>query len=200
VNRPTGDARELRLLVPTAAAEIERVRQQLRRLRSAVPDAERPRPFLVITPLGMPHRAGIEAVLSGADIALAGRTVIDDWPHCSMFVYPRTEDDERLRVAILFERAWRSIGLAPQGERWELARAADLDRLSRMKAGLRARFGTVRMQVVAPDVSIPTPNHTISLHAIHVPEPGAADYEGHVLEGAIAAGRCSGGGAGRDNT
>ncbi len=179
------DALELRLLRPIAESEIERVRRQLRALRSATPAGSAGHAFLVVTPLGMPRRADIEAALSQADITVARRTVIDDWPRCSTFVYPRTEDDERLRVAIVFERAWRAIGLSQTGERWELSRESDLDRLSRLKGGLRARLGTVRVRVVAPDVSIPTPNHMIRLQAIHAPEPAAASYEWHMMDGAI---------------
>jgi hypothetical protein len=185
VNDAAGCSLELRLLGPIADAEIDTVRRQLRMLRSA-PVAAPPRGFMVITPLGMPHRDAIAASLTNAGIEVAGRSLIDDWPRCSTFIYPRTEDDERLRVAIVFERAWRAIGLSQQGERWDLARVANLDPLSRLKAGLRARFGTVRVRVVAADVSIPTPNHTIRLQPIHVPEPAAAAYESHMLDGAIS--------------
>jgi hypothetical protein len=183
------DCPELRLPNPIADAEIEAVRRRLRMLRSTAPVDDTRRAFLVVTPLGMPHRTDIAATLASAGIALAQRTTIDDWPRCSTFVYPRCEDDERLRVAIVFERAWQATGLSQRGERWELARASDLATLSRLKAGLRARFGTVRLRIAAPGVSIPTPNQTIRLQPIHVPEPGAAHYEAHMIEAAIGSGR-----------
>ena len=97
----------LRVLQPATANDLEAVRERWRaaqmQLVAAAPPHE---PFLVITPLGMPLRDAIEEMLTSAGVVLGARRPIVNWATASTLMYTRTDDDERLRVALAFDQLW----------------------------------------------------------------------------------------------
>jgi hypothetical protein len=175
------DALEVRCPPVPSAAEIEQVRRRLHTFRPAPPDGLEAQPFLVITPLGMPWREVIAQSLVELGIAIAGRTPIADWSTASTLVYARTDDDERLRVALAFEWLWRALSPSMQAERWDLANPADLPRLIAAKAPLRARVGTLCQRVSLPGVTLRTPLQVVRLQALHVPDLETVAVESHIL-------------------
>jgi hypothetical protein len=167
---------------PATVEDLERARQRWRRIRLGRGRPEASRPFLLITPLGMPLREQLAQALAAARITIADRTAIHDWPTASTQVYARTDDDERLRVALAFEQLWRSISLSQDAERWDLADASDLGRLVGLKDALHQQLGTVRFRLSVPGVTLRTPHQAVRLHAFHVPDPHAFAAESQVLD------------------
>lgn len=175
------DILDLRFTQPATTAEVAQVRRRWRTFRTAV--AIRPvRPFLVITPLGMPLRDEIAQRLAGAGIAPGRREAIANWPSASTILYVRTDTDERLRVALAFERLWRAIGLAQRAERWDLSDSRDLRTLITLKRQLHAQLGTVRCRLSIPGVVLRTPGQVVHLQGLHVPDPDTFEDESSALD------------------
>jgi hypothetical protein len=173
---------EVRFPQAPSNAEVAQVRQRLHACRNAPQSGLEPRPFLLITLLGMPMREQIAQGLTELGIALGARTPLDDWPTAATLIYTRTDDDERLRVALAFERLWRSLSLSQQAERWDLADPADFPRLIAAKESLRSRVGTLRLRLSLPGATLRTPGQIVRLQALHVPDPDTWAAESRLLD------------------
>src|SRR5687767_3582734 len=154
----------MRVLQPATANDLEAARERWRaaqlELVAAAPPQE---PFLVITPLGMPLRGAIEEMLTSAGVGLGARRPIVNWATASTLMYARTDDDERLRVALAFEQLWQSIALSLRAERWDLVSADDHRQVVGLKKSLHQRFGMVRVRVELPGVTLRTPDRCAHL-------------------------------------
>ncbi len=176
------------LHLPYAAApeELAPLRDWLRAVRATAHTAPAPRPFLIVTPLGRPLRHLITRWLDEHHIPIARRIPIPNWARASTAVYAKTDDDERLRVALGFETLWQSISLSLEAERWEVAEVEAFLRLTTKKAALRAGLGTLRFHLHLPDVTLRTPNQMVRLQAVHVPDPATwmdeSRWLDHILE------------------
>jgi hypothetical protein len=166
---------------PCSAAEIEGLRQRWRVLHADLTNGEG-RPFLIVTPLGLPLQDLVAGMLAQHSVEVVRRTPVASWPDTSSMLYARTDTDERLRVALVFERLWRAISLSEGAERWDLRRRDDLARLATLKHQFHQALGMVQVRVVAPDVTIRTPDGLVRLRALHVPDGDAVDRESQLLD------------------
>ena len=165
-----------------AASEVEQVRQEwyaTQRAALATPPA---RPFLIVTPAGLPLRDRISDLLSSHDIPVTSRQALPDWPRTSTLLYARTPDDERLSVALAFERLWKAMSLVTCAERWDLRSADDHVRLSLLKRALNQALGTISVHVELPGVALRTSGSTAHLRAIHVPDAADVARESRILD------------------
>ena len=126
-----------------------------------------PRPYLLVTPLAMGHRAWLADELARRGVAVAARAAIRDWPRAATFVYLRSSTAESLLRAYAFEQLWRARCPAARGECWYLARERDHHALVRLKPAIRARLPSAGALVRLPQFTF-----RAGLHAVHVPDPG----------------------------
>lgn len=168
---PTPALPDLHLPHTAAPEELARLRSWLRGIRAAARTAPAPRPFLVVTPIGRPLIDPLTRWLDEHHIRVGQRTVIHNWARASTALYAKTDDDERLRVALGFEALWQSISLSLTAERWDVAEIEAFLRLAADKPALRSRLGTLYFYLHLPSVTLRTPHQVVRLQAVHVPDP-----------------------------
>ena len=162
--------------------ELIRLRGWLQSLRAAARTAPAARPFLVVTPLGLPLGEHITRWLDDHHIRITQRAIIPNWAQASTALYAKTDDDERLRVALGFEALWQSISLSLTAERWDVAEIEAYRRLAAEKHNLRSRLGTLHFHLHLPTVTLRTPHQLVRLQAVHVPDPKAWADESRWLD------------------
>lgn len=168
---------------PSQAAIVvtrERWRESRRHLTSGQPV----RPFIVITPLGMPMRDRIQQALARAGVTVAGRRDIPDWPTASTLLYAKSDGDERLTVALAFEALWRAVVLDRRAQRWDLAGRDDLARAITAKPALHEQLGIVRVHLGIPGVTMAN-DGVVRLRALHMPDVDRVDDESRLLDGIV---------------
>jgi hypothetical protein len=179
---PQQDILDLTFARASTPEEVDAARRRWRACHARVHTASPARPFLVVTPLGLPCRNMIDELLTQQQIAIDRRTLIHDWPSVSTLVYARTDDAERLRVALMFERLWKATTLCRSAERWDVTTRADLIRLIALKPRLQEALGTVEFRVSVPDLAVRSPGRVVHLRAIHVPDLDAFENESRILD------------------
>lgn len=177
----TGDVRLTFTTAPSADAVVS-VRARWRAARESLRSNRPTRPFVVVTPLGLAVRARVEALFREYGVAVSGRHPLPDWPAASTLLYARTDDDERLTVALAFEELWRSVVLDTRAERWDLAGLDDFARAVAAKAAMRERLGIVRVNLKIPSIRI-EPDGVVRLRALHVPDLDRLEDESRLLDG-----------------
>ena len=165
-----------------ASEEIEALRARIRLAHSQAAAIPTARPFLVITPVGLAATAKLFALLQESGISVTRTATIPDWPSVSSVLYSRTEDDERLRVAIGFKRVWNAISITQEGLRCDFPSEAMFARFLSMKTELRAALGSVTLQAYFPDVVIRAPGQVIHLHPFHAPDAQCWEWESRLLD------------------
>jgi hypothetical protein len=176
---------EARFEQPATASEIDGIRERWCAAQNLAAGAAPPRPFLIVTPLGIPLRDRIGQLLADAHIPITGRTRISRWPCVSTFIYARTDDEERLRVALAFEHLWRAIILSEEAERWDLPSRDDLAHLIELKAQVHAVLGTVGIRLSLPGVIVRTHDRTVHLRVLHVPDLDTFEHESRLLDALV---------------
>lgn len=151
------------------AAFAARLRaQRARALRSGTGAGHpAPRPFLALTPLGLPHRAVFEGLLDELDIRTEERVELPDWAAQSTLLYVRSFDALRLVKAWMFEELWRARFPSQSAWIWFLSGPETYRKLIQCKPRIRDGMHlTCRVGVALPCVSF-----TAHLHPFHVPDP-----------------------------
>lgn len=171
----------MRFEQPPDPRDLATVRAAWRQLHRDIDEAAVGHPFVVATPLGLAIEPAVSSALAAAGVEVVSRHAIDDWPRTSTFIYARTDDDERLTVALAFEQTWRSVSLLRRAEVWALGGAADLARAIALKPHLHQCLGTVQLRLELPGISLPTPRQQIRLRAVHVPDVDRVDVEWQLL-------------------
>ncbi|MBI3829606.1 MAG: hypothetical protein HY291_08820 [Planctomycetes bacterium] len=134
--------------------------------RSALPERA-PKPFLVVTPLGMEHWELLARRLAEERIHVRECRRLPGWPEVSTPLYVRALDGERLFKAWVFEALWRMRYHSGHAEVWFLAGLRDYRRLLKIKRALREEIAeSLRTKIVTPGAIF----HA-HLHSIHAPEP-----------------------------
>jgi hypothetical protein len=169
---------------PETPRGIAEMRGRLRALHDSLPPVALsvPQPFLILTPLGMTRREEIYRWLLSRGYSILQRTPIPDWSTASTYLYVRTLEEERLRVAAAFERLWRSAFPSMQAEWWQLESIAALERLGKEKTELRACMGTLLFRLHVPDLSLRSPGQAVRLQVVHVPDLIHLPLEAAILE------------------
>jgi hypothetical protein len=173
---------EISLPYEPSLAELEAMRQRVRAIHSAAVEQTEVRPFLLVTPLGLAVRPRLEALLAERGLVIAERIGIGDWAAASAILYSRTDDDERMRVALGFDALWRAISLLQQAERWNLADPSAFAQLVREKHAIRAALGTLRFRAHIPRVVLRSAGQIVRLQAIHVPDLDKVAAESRLLD------------------
>ncbi|MEQ1910372.1 MAG: hypothetical protein ABMA15_16240 [Vicinamibacterales bacterium] len=163
-------------------AELSETRRWLRAAHARARQVQSARPFLVITPLGLPNRPEIRDWLAREGVQVTGRHHIPDWPRVSTAVYARTDDDERLLVARAFERAWRAGCVDAAAERWDLGGDDDIERVRGFKSALRSTLDTVPVRMASAALRLSTGDGLAHLRAVHVPDRAHVDMESRLLD------------------
>jgi hypothetical protein len=179
----------LRVSLDTDQAEISETRRWLRAAHAQARHVSSVRPFLVVTPLGLPRRLEICDWLTREGVVVTARHLIANWPRVSTAVYARTDDDERLLVARAFERAWREGCANGAAERWDLGTECDVERVRTFKHALRSTLDTVSVHVTSATLTLGTGDGLAHLRAVHVPDRAHADLESRLLD-ALAGSGC----------
>ncbi len=139
------------------------------------------RRYLVVTPLGLPHRAALEHGLRALGVEVAGRLRLSAWARLSSALHVTDLDGPRVLRAALYERAWRTLLPGAPGEAWQVERAA-FARLTRAKRALRSRLPVVELRIAGP-----APLHGV-LHAFHLADLSDAEDSSRRLEAALSLG------------
>jgi hypothetical protein len=134
-------------------------------------------PCLVVTPLGMSHRPLIREVCRHQRLGFVQRAPIQDWPSASIPIYTRQLSEERLRVGLCFAALWRHALPSYLAELWLFPDAPPIDRVVAAKHIVRAVLPSLRYRVDLPGVIIPTPDHSLHLHALHSPDADRLAFE-----------------------
>ena len=177
----------LQVSLDAVQAELSETRRWLRAAHAQARHIPSARPFLVITPLGLPGRPAIGDWLAREGVAVTRRHHIPDWPRVSTAVYARTDDDERLLVARAFERAWRAGCADGTAERWDLGSEHDIERVRGFKRALRSTLDTVCVRLASATVTLGTGDGLAHLRAVHVPDRAHADLESRLLDALVGA-------------
>ncbi|MFO0980140.1 MAG: hypothetical protein U1E76_00055 [Planctomycetota bacterium] len=124
-----------------------------------------PQPFFLVSPLGLMRRQMLATQLSLLGITIESVARVASWPLVSTALYLQDVDDDRLRIALAFERLWVDLFPRGSGERWQLHDAAGHRRL------LAAR-GRLRQSIPSLALRVSTRTHTFeaTLPALHVPD------------------------------
>jgi hypothetical protein len=150
--------------------EVEAARARLAALWAACQTPSAGRPFLVVTPSGMPHRAQIATWLAERGVRWGQPLPLPDWAGASTALYCRSFADERLQVALVFEALWRRSVPSLAAEVWPLAGRAELASVAALKDELRTLLGIRRYRVALPGLTIPTPGQVVRLQPLHAPD------------------------------
>lgn len=134
--------------------------------------------YLLVTPLGMPARAWLEAELGKRDLHPKARTILRQWPRLSTAVQVRQRDPAHLRRAVLFESTWSA--LFPRAH--ALAWAFEPSLHARLVAAKTALREGVERRVVKIG---PRSDDTGVLHGFHLADAGDAEHEARQLEAAL---------------
>ena len=177
----TDDVRLTFASAPSADA-VTAVRARWRQSREYLRSNQLIRPFVVVTPLGLAVRERVEDLFREYRVTVVARRPLPDWPGVSTLLYARTDDDERLTVALAFEELWRSVVLDARAERWDLAGPDDFTRMVAAKSVMRERLGVVRVNLTIPSIQI-HPDGVVRLRALHVPDPDRVGVESRLLDG-----------------
>lgn len=129
-----------------AKARLEGLLRWLMELRArADREGVTARRYLVVTPLGLPHRAAIERGLRVMGVDILGRLRLSAWARLSSALHVTELDRPRLLRAALYERAWRTLFPGAPGEAWRIDRAA-FARLTHAKRALRVRLPAMELR------------------------------------------------------
>lgn len=156
---------EVRVTPGTLAAVRARVVETLAQNDALQLAFSAARPFLLVTPLGMPARARLHGALAASAIDVRYRTLLPGWPAAATRLYARSPGDEDVCRGAAYEQAWRSR-FEPQAEVWALDGPVGYMRLLVAKYDLRERFRAMRL-----DVDSGAGRLRIKLHSFHVPDP-----------------------------
>lgn len=133
--------------------------------RAAPVQVRSPRPFLVVTPLGLGFVDQLADALAAYGVRVAERRPIRPWSRASTSLYVRSADTEAATRALRFEEQWRTVCPADRAESWQLLGDEDYARLRAHKATLRQRFPGLPLRDRRPG------EPPFRLHAFHVPDP-----------------------------
>lgn len=145
-----------------------RVANDLARARASVDraGAASGAPFLIVTPLGLPHAGALAGGLAAAEVGVRARGTLADWPRLCTPLYVRECDAVRLFKAWVFEALWRKLFPHSRAEVWWLDGMAGFRRLAGIKRRLREGLAPSRsLRVVAHGQDF----HA-RLHALHLPD------------------------------
>lgn len=125
-----------------------------------------PRPFMIVTPLGMPARVRLRTALAAIGAQTRYRATVPDWAAAATPLYVRSLDEEDLARGTAYELAWRSR-FEPRAEVWAFGGLPDYERLLAVKYSIRERFRSIRRHVGLGGRG----TLRIQLHPFHVPDP-----------------------------
>ena len=159
--------------------DVAALRVRLRETRARAP-AEKERPRLIITPVGLPLANEIARGFEEVGATVAHRRRFHGWSTLSTLLQVTWDEPHGLRKAIAFEALWRQLYPADDCVLCELASVADLERLDVAKPALRERWQGQELSVVTPRFGF-----RARLHPFHSPVPARAAVEASWLAAGI---------------
>lgn len=132
--------------------------------------------YVVVTPLGMPHRDELFRALTRLDVAIAARVGLQHWHLLSTAIQVRRRDLAALTRAVRFERIWSTLFPDGLAEAWRIDERAHRLLVERKRA-LRATM---------TNMVLPLRGLRACLHPFHAADLGEGPEEARRLEAALA--------------
>jgi MoaA/NifB/PqqE/SkfB family radical SAM enzyme len=138
------------------------------------------RPFVLVTPLGVPVCEQLQIELDQFGVRVTKKTRLKQWRLTAALLYGdrRRPAVEREQISSAYDRLWRAETALDEAEQWELASVEDLQRALTVKAEVRRRLGATR-QFQLQDRGLE--KRTVRLNPIHVPDVDRWEWEGQLL-------------------
>ena len=139
-----------------------------------------PRPFLVVTPLGLEKKDELGRLIRTQGIQIARTRKIHDWAAISTPLYSRKKNGDRIIKASCYEAVWKELFKAGSAEIWILNDVDDYRKLVKAKSDLRNAIGSQKFRVSLCHQG-QKQIITLNLHPFHVPDEDHLKREWNIL-------------------